>query len=197
MPAANWTASAILLTPRSAVGSGYIDLRELADHTGLAEATIRDALSRPPVPDASIPLGALARPAARIGGLASPEPMWSPEQVADYDKRKLAQADQTGSQRNPDLPTVTIEQAEQRGLASVETLAEELGLAPNTLRRWSRTYRRATADRPAFPPEVAMAAREVPNHRGRQHRLREREAVAEWVIAHSSSRGESAELVAS
>jgi transposase-like protein len=196
MPAAIWTASAQPITARQAIEHGYVDLGELADHADLAAATIRDALSRPPIEDPTVPLGALSRPAARIGGIASPDPMWSREQVAEFDRRRAAQDGQV-SQSNPDLPDVSAEEARKQGLASIRTLSQELGLAPNTLRRWSRTYKRATLDRPAFPPEVAMARREPPHHRGRQHRLRNREAVMEWVIAHTNADSDVDALVAS
>lgn len=186
MPAATWTATAVPVSARQAVEGGYVELGDLRHITKLAKATIRDALSRPPIEDVTVPLGALARPAARIGGVASPEPLWSREQVDEYLRRREVQNSRV-TQRNPDLPQVSATEARERNLASVEELAEELGLAPNTLRRWARTYRTVTADRPAFPPEVAMARREPPNHRGRQHRLRDRQAVAEWVLLHTRS----------
>jgi hypothetical protein len=182
MPAATWTATAEPISPSDAVRLGYLDLDQLVDRTGLAAATIRDALSRSPIEDSTVPLGALARPAARIGGVASPAPMWSPEQVADFARRREARlrAGQTATV----LPEVTATEARERGLASIEALAEELGLAPNSLRRWSRTFRTDSGGRAAFPPEVALAAREEPNHRGRQHRLRDRLAVIRWVRDH-------------
>jgi hypothetical protein len=184
MPAAIWTETASSVSAHRAVELGYYDLNMVVDHTGLSAATVRDALSRPPVEQDTVPLGALARPVARIGGVASPEPMWSPEQIAEYDRRRKLR-DQEGVS-TPALPEVDAATAADQDLASIETLAEELSLATNTLRRWSRTYRDGDSSHPPFPPEVAIARREPPNHRGRQHRLRRRADVLHWVIAHTN-----------
>jgi hypothetical protein len=182
MPAAIWTETAEPISARAAVEGGYFDLAQVVDHTGLAAATVRDALSRPPIEHAGVPLGALARPAARIGGVASPEPMWAPAQIAEYDRRHQQRA--AAGPGTPELPEVTAADADARGLVSIETMAEEFQVAANTLRRWSRTYRDPTDGREPFPPEVAAATREPPNHRGRQHRLRNREQTRKWVREH-------------
>lgn len=182
MPAANWVEDAQQITVRRAYEDRYLDLADLADHVRLSQFTIRDALSRPKIEEPTIPLGALSRPAAYIGGKASPSPMWSREQVAEYDRR--AKALREAPVNTPQLPEVTAEEAEEQGLASIEKLAIVCGVAPNTLRRWARLYRSE------FPEEVAIAKREAPNHRGRQHRLRSQKAVQDWIEQHQASEGQ-------
>lgn len=182
MPAAGWTRDARDLTNEltndPSQWRNWWTIEQVSDRTGLRIATLRDILARQPIQSDTVPRGALCRPAGRLG-LLSAVPLWSPEQIAEYDRRLAAQrtAEKDKSQtESARLPEVNVATAQRRGLVSIGQLADELGCAPNTLRRFTRDYAQT------FPPKIAVAKRDPSSPHGRQHQLRNRTAVLRWLV---------------
>lgn len=184
MPVARWTATAVDLSDTPAKVADYLGLQDVCRATKLAEATVTDAMLRAPIDDPANPKGAICRPAARIGGRLRPTPLWAPRQVAEYLRRAEARSEpaEAGTTTRLDLPRITPAQASARGLASIEEIADKLGRAVNTIRRYARDYKTS------FPPEVAIAAvthSVGPTPLG----YRKLGDVARWVQAHESGAG--------
>lgn len=171
MAAAAWTKYAEDITGDRARWDDYLDAAQLSDRIGLAEATIMDILTRSP--QEGDPRIAIYRPAARLGQTRlSAVPMWKPEQAEQYLEMD---ARRTNASNRADLPVYSLQEATDRGLASTDELAAELGVAENSIRRWSREV-------PDFPPEVGQAERIPPFQFGPPRVLRSLDAVRRWVL---------------
>lgn len=175
MPAAAWTRKARDLTYSPNEWADYLTAEQIQHATGLSHATLRDSMARPEITNPAVPRGALCRPAARIG----PIPMWSPAQRDEY-LRRVRQAEivaKSSAARLNELPKYTMAEARERGLTTIEDLAQELGCAINPLRRLGRDQN--------MPAPVALARRDYSQPQGRQHELRDRIATLRWLREYS------------
>jgi hypothetical protein len=170
MSRARWSADALDLSATPDKISEYLTVGQLSDATGLAEATLRDSLTREVITNESNPRGALCRPAAHFGN----EPLWSTIQLAEY-KRRVA----VKEGKADELPLVTATEAEERGLVSTAEIAEMFGLHDQTLRS-------AQAKDGKFPAAVARRSRGgrpgVPEH------VRPLDQVLPWAEARGYTR---------
>ena len=148
----------------------YLTVAQVSEQTGFSPTTITDLLSRVPITSATNPLGALSRPAARIGT----NPYYSKAQVAECLKRRNASSDlYLGSTFTP-LPKVSAEEATRRGLVSVVEIAKLADVHEQTIRRWK-------AREAGFPPPVALRERDEDGHSGVPFVVHEGVAVREWL----------------
>lgn len=178
MPVARWAADAVDLSEDPTQCVSYKSLTQVSEATGLSVATIRDSMLRDPITDPDNPRGAICRPAARIGGQMNAVPLWSERQLDDFHARTERRDAAKLNPARMQLPRITPEDAARRGLASTEDIAEKLGRAVNTLRRYVRDY---TA---TFPPEVAISALSTgPTPLGFRHAG----DVARWVAEHETA----------
>ena len=184
MPAARWTLEAVDLSDRPSQVADYLTRTEVCERTHLAPATLDDALLRPKISDPANPRGALCRPAARIGGVLKPTPLWTEAQVAEYLKRVKRKSKTRRANPRGKLPVLTAGQATAKGLASIKDIARIVparvpggkpGRAENTVRRYAR-------DNHDFPPEVARAS----GHYGPPRGYRDQVAVLEWIARHEN-----------
>lgn len=152
MSRARWSADALDLSRTPDKIADYLTVGQLSDATGLAEATLKDSLTREEITNPDNPRGALCRPVAKFGG----EPLWSTAQLAEF-KRRVAVKNGDGE----DLPLVTADEATERNLVSIAEIAEMFGLHDQTLRS-------AQAKDGNFPAAVARRSRGgrpgVPEH---------------------------------
>lgn len=188
MPAARWIATATDLTGNPEEWGGYLGLLAVCRATGLAPATIMDSTLRPTIDDPATPRGALCRPAAHIGRVG-PTPLWTQAQVDDFWARTELRDRFHRENRRAELPVLTEDEAETRGLASIEDIAAvipppprtphaPIGRAVNTLRRYARDYRST------FPPERAIAPREDTHRFAPPRGYRSITEVMAWVQDH-------------
>lgn len=169
---ARWADTAIDLSNNLAKAAQQLTVGQLADATGLSQRTIEDSLTREKITAEDNPRGAIDRPEYMAGGM----PLWSHAQLADYAKRKKRQ-----DQRLANLPLISSEAAQMRGLTSTAEVAELLGKHDQTVRRWEANF----AD---YPPAVARRSRDgrpgVPEH------VRELAKILDWVKAENDRREE-------
>lgn len=180
---ARWEADARDLSDDLTTAATYLPVGKVSDQTGLSTETILDSLTREPITNEANPRGALCNPAARIGRL----PLWHPSQVAEYRRR----VDAAAAEPTPDWPTVSKEEAEQRGWVDIVTAAERFGKHEQTLRKAQRFD--AT-----YPETVAVRARE--GRPGPPEHLRSWAAIRAWGEARgytvvSETKAEAAEAV--
>lgn len=159
---ARWAETATDLSNNLPKAAQQLTLGQLADATGLSTRTIEDSLTRRKITSPDNPRGAIDRPEFMVGG----NPLWSPAQLAEYARR----AQMT---RNVNLPLISSEDAEERGLISTNELAKQLGIHDQTVRKWEANFR------DTYPPVVARRSRDgrpgVPEH------VRELAKVIEWI----------------
>lgn len=184
MPAAQWTKQAVDLSDQPARVAGYLTRTEVCERTNLAPATLEDSLLRPKITDPTNPRGALCRPAARIGGVLRPTPLWTAVQVNEYLRRVAQKSRMRRSNPRGQLPVLSAVTAEARGLASIKDIAQMVpartpggraGRAENTVRRYAR-------DNYDFPPEVARAS----GHYGPPRGYRDVSKVLAWIARHEN-----------
>jgi hypothetical protein len=160
---AEWAANALDLTHEPGRSQNYLTVGAVSDLTGLSTRTIEDSLTREEITNEDNPRGALCRPAARVGNV----PLWEPAQVDEYKRRVRA-----SSNRQVALPLVTPQEADERGLVTVEEAADRLGVHGQTLRRHQRNDNN-------YPPALARRSRGgapgVPEH------VREWSAILVWA----------------
>jgi predicted DNA-binding transcriptional regulator AlpA len=148
----------------------YLNIAQVSELTGFSPTTITDLLSREPITSPTNPLGALSRPAARIGV----NPLYSNAQVEDCLRRRQVNTDlNLGGMYHP-LPKVTAKEAAQRNLISVTEIAELAGVHEQTVRKWK-------ARNSTFPPPVALRERDEDGHSGVPFVVHEKVAVARWL----------------
>ena len=190
MPAAQWTKTAIDLSDDLSLVAGYLGLTEVCAETNLEPSTIADSLLRPEIDNRENPRGALCRPAARIGGMLRPTPLWSRAQVRDYHERVQLREESRRMNARAELPVLTSGQALQQGLATIEDIArivppqvpgEPAGRAEHTMRRYARDYAGT------FPPELGI----TPGRGGPPRGYRNVDAVLRWVVEHERAAGRS------
>jgi hypothetical protein len=162
---AEWAKEAKDFTDNPSRAKGLLSIGDVSDMTGLAKATIRDSLTRRQVSSPTA-RGAICRPYARIGEV----PLWSPDQVTEYQRRaSLANAQRANSDV---LPLISIGEAAERGLITTKDICAMLGLHDQTLRRYER-------DDETYPPALARQSRDgqpgVPEH------VRDRAEVLAWA----------------
>jgi hypothetical protein len=167
---ARWADTAIDLSTNLEEAAKHLTVGQLADATGLSQRTIEDSLTREKITAEDNPRGAIDRPKFMIGGM----PLWSQAQVADYAMRKARQ-----EQRLAELPLVSPEAAQMRGLISTSEVAKMIGRHDQTVRRWEANF----GD---YPPAVARRSRNkrpgVPEH------VRELEKILDWLRAENARR---------
>ena len=172
---ARWATDAVDLSNDLNRAAQQLTLGALADKTGLSARTIEDSLTREKISDPDNPRGALDRPKYSVGG----DPLWSPEQLQDYFKRKERQATKRAAAAMA-LPLIAPEESEQRGLIATLELAELLGIHVQTVRRWEANF----GD--TYPPAVARRSRDkrpgVPEH------VRELTEIIDWIKAKNAER---------
>jgi hypothetical protein len=163
MSRARWSADALDLARNPEKITDYLTVGQLSDATGLAEATLKDSLTREKITNEENPRGALCRPAAKFGG----EPMWHPDQLAEFRRRVAVKNGDT-----EDLPLITAAEATERQLVSIAEIAELLGVHDQTLRS-------AQAKDSTFPAAIARRSRGgrpgVPEH------VRKLDDVMNWA----------------
>lgn len=145
--------------------SRYLDVAQVSARTGLSTNTILDSLSRPKVTSETNVLGPLSRPAAHVGG----SPLWSQEQVDESLRRQKAINEQraTGQRHlgggDEALPTMTPDEADQRGFLSTAEIAEIAHMRRGQNGAWKsvheQTVRRWARDDGDFPKAVALRLR--------------------------------------
>lgn len=185
MAAARWTLDARDITRDPDTWGDYLTAQELSDLIDLGENTIMDTLTRR-VTDPTDPRIAIYRPAARIGPTRlNSLPRWTRDQAAEYLRLFEQRGTLPRAEDRRELPVYTAAAAKRAGLASTAELAELLGRAENSLRWWARSFRVATDDTPAFPPEVGIAERQPPDQFGPPRGLRKIRDVQRWVDANA------------
>lgn len=166
---ARWASTAVDLSNDLTKAAQQITLGALADATGLSQRTIEDSLTREKITSPDNPRGAIDRPRYSVGG----NPLWSHSQLAEFAKR--ARID-----KKVDLPLISPEAAEERGLISTIELAEMLGKHDQTVRRWEANF----AD--TYPAAVARRSRDgrpgVPEH------VRPLAKIVEWITEQNEIR---------
>lgn len=143
---ARWTLSATDLSATPKEAGRYLAVGEVSDATGLAQATILDAITRN-ISNADNPLIALASPAV----IFNKGPLWSTEQVDQYNAQQKAKT-AGKALTSALLPRISPEEAQQRGLVSLRELAERSQQHEQTVRRWVKDQR--------FPQAVARRKQE-------------------------------------
>lgn len=143
---------------------------QVSERTGFSPTTITDLLSREPITSATNPLGALSRPAARIGT----NPYYSDAQIEECLRRRNAATDVTLGGGYTPLPKVTAAEAEKRGLLSVTEIADLAKVHEQTIRRWK-------SREAGFPPPVALRERDEDGHSGVPFVVHEGAAVRAWL----------------
>lgn len=166
---ARWADTAIDLSNDLAKAAQQLTLGALADATGLSRRTIEDSLTREKITSPTSPRGAIDRPCYMVGG----NPLWSHDQLAEFLRRSQIDA-------KADLPLISSETAQMRGLISTNEVAEMLGKHDQTVRRWEANF----SD--TYPPAVARRSRDgrpgVPEH------VRELAKVVEWITEQNEAR---------
>lgn len=154
------------------VARSYLTVAQVSKLTGFSPSTITDLLSRELITAPNNPLGALSRPAARIGV----NPLYSPAQVDDcLRRRQVSDELNLGGTFTP-LPKVSAEEAAQRKLISSTEIAELARVHEQTVRKWKSRH----AD---FPPAVALRERDKDGHSGVPFVVHEKAAVERWLRA--------------
>jgi hypothetical protein len=163
---ARWAAGALDLTNDIETAATYLTIGQVSDATGLSQHTISDSLTRKEITNPETPRGALCRPAARVGDV----PLWSQGQVDEFHRRQRIRDEKRS--RGEELPTVSVQEARERGLVSTEEVAELFGQHDQTVRRWERYDA-------AYPRKVAKRARE--GQSGPPEHVRELAAIRAWA----------------
>jgi predicted DNA-binding transcriptional regulator AlpA len=167
---AQWIANVPDLYDDLETARTYLTVAQVSELTGFSPTTITDLLSREPITSAINPLGALSRPAARIGT----NPYYSTTQVEDCLKRRNASTDLNLGGTYTPLPKVSAEDAAARDLLSVVEIAALARVHEQTIRRWK-------ARDAHFPPPVALRERDEDGHSGVPFVVHEGAAVRVWL----------------
>lgn len=166
---ARWADTAIDLSNDLTKAAQQLTLGALADATGLSQRTIEDSLTREKITSPNNPRGAIDRPRYMVGG----NPLWSHSQLAEYAKRSRID-------NKVELPLISPEAAQMRGLISTIEVAELVKKHDQTVRRWEANF----SD--TYPPAVARRSRDgrpgVPEH------VRELAKVIEWITEQNEIR---------
>lgn len=162
---ARWTHDATDYTTDLGTAAKMINIASLSASTGLSQRTLEDLITRDPITREDNPLIALCRPAGRIGSI----PLWSRGQLDNYRDRT---AFTEGKEKIQDLPSLFVEEAEQRGLITTGQFAEAIGVHDQTLRRWARVDAR-------YPEVLAKLAR--PNVPGNPEHLYDLVDYVRWA----------------
>ena len=148
----------------------YRTVAQVSEATGFSPITITDLLSREPITSATNPLGALSRPAARIGT----NPLYSRSQVRDCLHRRNANVDMNLGGTYTPLPKLSAAEADARGLVSTVEIADMAEVHEQTVRRWK-------ARRADFPQPVALRERDEDTPSGVPFVVFEAAAVRAWL----------------
>lgn len=143
---------------------------QVSERTGFSPITITDLLSREPITSVTNPLGALSRPAARIGT----NPYYSDAQIEECLRRRNAATDLNLGGTFTPLPKVSAAEAERRGLLSITEIAELANVHEQTVRRWK-------SREAGFPAPVALRERDEDGHSGVPFVVHEGAAVRTWL----------------
>ena len=146
----------------------YLTVNQVSEHTGFSPKTITDLLSREVI-TSDQPLGALSRPAVRIGTT----PLYSQDQVTECLRRHSASGRSSVAST---VPKITAEQAQRSGLVTVQEIATEYGFHEQSVRKWASRTR-------DFPKVVATRERDADRHSGVPFNLYRRDKVRTWLIA--------------
>lgn len=188
---AQWVEGIDDLINRLGEAGDYLNVAQVSSETGFAVATILDLLSRPPITTEDNPQGPLSRPAKRIGN----NPLYSRAQVDETKRRLAAGRRQHFGGGDTPLPSITPDEALQRGLLSTDEIASLAitertpdGVRDQTVRRWSR-------DHSDFPNRVALRARQGGRPGVPMVMYDGLEAIT-WLVAHDYTAGEPGEILA-
>lgn len=164
---ARWATEAEDLSYDLDRAARQLTIIQLAHETGLSVNTIEDSLTRKKITSPDNPRGAIDRPAYMVGG----DPLWSPEQLQEFLRRAAINT-------KVELPLISSEEADDRGLISTNELAAWLGIHDQTVRKWEANFN------DTYPPAVGRRSRNglpgVPEH------VRETSAIVDWIKARNA-----------
>lgn len=166
---AKWAEGIPDLYHRLDDATALLTVEQVSDRIGQSVTTITDLLSRAVITHPDNPLRHISRPKFRVGN----RPLYTSEQVDQVVAAMAVVADRPRVLGGAELPSITAEEADERGLVSVMEVSAEYDIHPQALRRWAR-------DDQTFPPAVANRRRRA-GHPGVPEVVRDATAMRKWL----------------